>query len=269
MAHDKTALVIVALGGLAAMLLSRPSSAATPIVEPGGTDPYAIEPSYQPSDTSSSAPAAIAPGEWNYASSYDELAAQLTYDVTPAPDLSPWAMDDAVLMPPLETWGSVIPMATGVSSDFRVNDYPLYAQLIASTEATYGIPQDLLARLLWKESRYRSDIIDGSTRSSVGAAGIAQFMPATAQQYGLMVGGIDGRLDPKRAIPAAGRYLKALYSMFRNWTNAVAAYNWGPGNVQHYLAGDIDRRTGQAYVMPQETVDYVAYIAPGGGTAYV
>jgi hypothetical protein len=84
MAHDKTALVIVALGGLAAMLLSRPSSAATPIVEPGGTDPYAIEPSYQPSDTSSSAPAAIAPGD--YASSYDELAAQLTYDVTPAPD---------------------------------------------------------------------------------------------------------------------------------------------------------------------------------------
>lgn len=101
-----------------------------------------------------------------------------------------------------------------------------YADAIAVAEAQNGIPRDMLARLLYQESRYREDIITGKTRSPVGAVGIAQFMPATAREMGI------DPLDPFQSIQGAGRYLARLYRMFGNWTEALAAYNWGPGNVQ-------------------------------------
>jgi soluble lytic murein transglycosylase-like protein len=235
---NSTGILILALGGLAALLMSQRSQSAD-------VDAGAIAPTYP-----------------ELGQSFDELGTQPGYEY--ATDTSTAALDDAaaVFGPALDTWGSTF-LDTSSGADFRVGEFPTWAQLIASTEAAQGIPQDVLARLLWKESRYRADIINGTTQSPVGAAGIAQFMPDTATQYGLMTGGIDGRLDPKRAIPAAGRYVKALYGMFKpSWVNAIAAYNWGPGNMRHYLAGDIDHRTGRPYVMPGETQDYIAYITP-------
>lgn len=100
-----------------------------------------------------------------------------------------------------------------------------YAPLIAQTEDANGIPRDLLARLLYQESHYRDDIITGRTVSPAGALGIAQFMPATAAQLGI------DPLDPSQAIPAAGAYLVSLYRGTGTWTQALAAYNWGIGNV--------------------------------------
>jgi soluble lytic murein transglycosylase-like protein len=115
-----------------------------------------------------------------------------------------------------------------------------YAGAIADAETAYGLPAGLLERLLWQESRYRADIISGAVSSSAGAKGIAQFMPATAVQYGV------DPLDPFAAIDGAGRYLRDLYRQFGNWTEALAAYNWGPGNV---------RRKGLA-AAPAETRNY-------------
>lgn len=101
-----------------------------------------------------------------------------------------------------------------------------YAPLIAAAEARYGLPATMLERLLWQESRYREDIISGRTRSPVGALGIAQFMPATAAEMGI------NPLDPAQAIDAAGRYLARLFKATGSWAKALAAYNWGIGNVQ-------------------------------------
>lgn len=101
----------------------------------------------------------------------------------------------------------------------------LYADAIAASEARNGLPADMLARLLYQESRYRADIIDGRTKSPVGALGIAQFMPATAAQLGV------NPLDPFQAIAGAGRYLASLYRQTGSWSEALAAYNWGIGNV--------------------------------------
>lgn len=100
-----------------------------------------------------------------------------------------------------------------------------YADLIAQAEDQNGLPRDLLARLLYQESRYRPDVINGTTASPVGALGIAQFMPATARELGI------DPLDPAQAIPAAARYLKRLYAQVGTWSEALAAYNWGIGNV--------------------------------------
>lgn len=100
-----------------------------------------------------------------------------------------------------------------------------YIGLIHSTEDRNGIPRNMLARLLWQESRFRTDIITGRVKSSAGALGIAQFMPATAKEMGI------NPLNPAEAIPAAGRYLAGLYRRFGSWSEALAAYNWGQGNV--------------------------------------
>lgn len=101
-----------------------------------------------------------------------------------------------------------------------------YAGLIAQAELNYGLPTDLLARLLWQECRYREDIITGKVRSPAGAMGIAQFMPATAREMGV------DPLNPAQAIDGAARYLARMFRQLGNWTETLAAYNWGIGNVQ-------------------------------------
>lgn len=100
-----------------------------------------------------------------------------------------------------------------------------YAAAISRAEIEHQIPPMMLERLLYQESRYREDIITGKVRSRVGAVGIAQFMPATAADLGI------DPLDPNQAIQGAARYLRRLYNRFGNWTEALAAYNWGQGNV--------------------------------------
>ena len=131
-----------------------------------------------------------------------------------------------------------------------------YATTIATAEWRYGIPAMLLERLLWQESRYREDIITGRVRSPAGALGIAQFMPATAAEIGV------DPLNPTQAIDGAARYLRSLYGTFGNWTEALAAYNWGIGNVT--------RRGLDA--APRETRNYftniLADVNNAGGTDY-
>lgn len=116
-----------------------------------------------------------------------------------------------------------------------------YAGTIAAAEQANGLPRDMLARLLWQESRYREDIITGKVRSPAGALGIAQFMPATAREMGI------DPLNPAQAIDAAGRYLARLFRMFGNWSEALAAYNWGMGNVQRRGLGAAPRETRNYY----------------------
>lgn len=100
-----------------------------------------------------------------------------------------------------------------------------YLAAIDAAERKYGLPANMLSRLLYQESRFRHDVISGKTKSPVGAVGIAQFMPATARQFGI------NPLDPFASIDAAGKYLAQLYIRFGRWQEALAAYNWGQGNV--------------------------------------
>src|SRR5712692_10587118 len=115
----------------------------------------------------------------------------------------------------------------------------------------YQLPPNLLGRLLYEESAYREDIITGKKVSSKGALGIAQFEPPTARDYGI------DPLDPVQAIDAAGHYLSDLYAEFGDWRKAIAAYDWGRGNV---AAHGIDH-------LPPETAKYVADIAGDVGLA--
>lgn len=159
-----------------------------------------------------------------------------------------------------DTWGAspdnepAQTLPGGETVYWKVNEYPKYASAIRDAEISNGIPQDLLARVLYQESRYRVDVITGANRSPVGATGIAQFMPDAAKDMGLIGPGYDNRTNPFAAIPAAARYLRLMYNQFQNWPDALAAYNWGPGNVRNW------KRAQGAYPQPMETSTYVAQI---------
>ena len=98
--------------------------------------------------------------------------------------------------------------------------------------------------------------------SRAGAAGLWQFMTATASGLGLEVNSIiDQRRDPYLASDAAAKYLKQLYETFGDWSLAIAAYNCGPGNVNKALRrceGDGKKDFWTIYpYLPAETRGYV------------
>ena len=104
------------------------------------------------------------------------------------------------------------------------------------------LPYAFFTRLIWQESRF-----DPAARSSAGAEGVAQFMPATAAERGL-----DNPFEPARALDESAAYLKELRQQFGNLGLAAAAYNAGPGRVGRWLAGTAG--------LPRETVDYVRIV---------
>jgi soluble lytic murein transglycosylase-like protein len=126
-----------------------------------------------------------------------------------------------------------------------------YRDAIRQAETLQGLPHNLLARVLYQESRFRPEIVSGAVRSKAGAVGIAQFLPATAQERGV------DPLDPYQAIPGAAGYLRSLYERFGSWSLAVAAYNWGQGNLAAFLKSG---RGAFGQVRPAENINYVAEI---------
>ena len=124
-----------------------------------------------------------------------------------------------------------------------------YAADIAAAEINNGIPNKLLARLLYQESRFRDDIISGEKKSSAGAIGIAQIVPKWHPKV--------NPYDPRDSIYYAAEYLSSLYRQFGSWRRALAAYNWGPGNLSEAIqtAGD-----NWISIAPRETQNYVTQI---------
>lgn len=105
-----------------------------------------------------------------------------------------------------------------------------YLQMIKRILRQEGLPPDL-AHLPHLESGYTSN-----ARSTVGAVGLWQFMPATARQFGLHVSWrYDARLVPKASTQAAARYLRELYSKTGSWPLAITAYNYGPNGVMRAI----------------------------------
>ena len=138
----------------------------------------------------------------------------------------------------------------------RVGKYRGLIQRVLKEE---GVPQDLIY-LAVAESGFQPTVVNGRS----GAGGMWQFMTFTGVQYGLTRNGFfDYRFDPEKASRAYAQYIKALYRQFGDWYLAMAAYNWGPGNIQRAV-----QRTGYAdfwelyrrNAMPAETRAYVPQI---------
>lgn len=100
-----------------------------------------------------------------------------------------------------------------------------YDQRFREIFQSAGVPEDL-AYLPHVESSFQA-----SARSSVGAAGIFQFMPSTAKSYMVVHTATDERLDPLVAAQGAARYLADAYSRLGDWGLAITSYNHGVGGL--------------------------------------
>jgi hypothetical protein len=119
--------------------------------------------------------------------------------------------------------------------------------MIEAAARTYDLPVEFFGRVIWQESRFRPNAVGPRTRNGDSAQGIAQFMPRTAAERGLL-----DSFDPVQALPKSAQFLRELKDQFGNLGLAAAAYNAGPARVRGWLAGT---RT-----LPAETRNYVAAI---------
>jgi membrane-bound lytic murein transglycosylase D len=100
--------------------------------------------------------------------------------------------------------------------------------------------------------------LDPYAFSHGGAAGLWQFIPATATRFGLARNWwVDARRDPALATDAALSYLEYLYERFGDWNLAVAGYNAGEGNVARALSRAKGRTSFWELQLPRETRAYV------------
>lgn len=112
--------------------------------------------------------------------------------------------------------------------------------IIAKASSRYGVETGLIKAVIKAESNFNPTAV-----SSAGARGLMQLMPGTARSLG-----VDDSFDPEQNVMAGTRFLRDLLKHYNgNMDSAVAAYNWGPGNV--------DRKPER---MPRETQDYLARV---------
>lgn len=145
---------------------------------------------------------------------------------------------------------------------------PAYVQRMAERSGRYlfhvveevqrrGLPTEL-ALLPFIESAFNPQAL-----SRAAASGMWQFMPDTGKDFELVQNVFrDDRRDVLASTRAALDYLEQLHGMFGDWQLALAAYNWGQGNVAR--AVNRNKRAGLATDyqslsarMPQETREYV------------
>lgn len=168
-----------------------------------------------------------------------------------------------------------------VRRGFAIPD--LDTDLVRKGEQWYTSRPDYVARMTERSSRYMFYIVEEIERrgmpteiallpfiesafnpqaiSSAKAAGMWQFMSATGKDYDLKQNVFR---DDRRAVLASTRaaldYLTRLHDQFGDWQLALAAYNWGEGNVQRAI--DRNQRAGKptdylSLKMPDETRYYV------------
>jgi len=112
--------------------------------------------------------------------------------------------------------------------------------IIAKASRRYGVDAGLIKAVIKAESDFNPNAV-----SHAGARGLMQLMPATARSLG-----VSDSFDPEQNVMAGTRFLRDLLDRYNgNTDSALAAYNWGPGNV--------DKRPDR---MPRETREYLTRV---------
>jgi hypothetical protein len=99
------------------------------------------------------------------------------------------------------------------------------SMLADDAAATHGISPSLVKAVIKAESNFNP-----SAKSKVGAQGLMQLMPDTAKMLG-----VADAFDPAENVQGGAKYLKQLIDKFGDEKLALAAYNWGEGNIQKQL----------------------------------
>ncbi len=159
----------------------------------------------------------------------------------------------------------------------------LDSDLVRDRERWYASRPDYVQRMTERGGRYLFHIVEELERrnmptelallpfiesafnpqamSSAKASGMWQFIPSTGKDFSLKQNVFrDDRRDVLASTRAALDYLQKLYAMFDDWHLALAAYNWGEGNVQRAVARNLRLGLPTDYAslkMPNETAYYV------------
>jgi len=112
--------------------------------------------------------------------------------------------------------------------------YPLrYEQIVRGHARNYDLDPDLLAAVIYQESKFEAD-----ARSSSGAIGLMQLLPDTAKGIALHTGGTAFRVknlyDPEINVRYGAWYLSHLLQKYGDERTALAAYNAGQDNVDRW-----------------------------------
>ncbi len=126
-------------------------------------------------------------------------------------------------------------------------------QLIQNAAAAAGIPPALALA----QAQQESSLNPAAYNPKSGATGLFQLEPATATMLG-----VTDSLDPAQNSQGGTTYLAQLYSQFGSWDAALAAFDWGPGNVSKAQAAYGDDWLDYA---PSETQNYVSTILSNAG----
>ncbi|WIW90023.1 lytic transglycosylase domain-containing protein [Sphingobium sp. V4] len=146
-----------------------------------------------------------------------------------------------------------VPAASQPSAQQAGSTVATWRPYIREASLRFGIPAAWIERVMQAESRGRTSQGGRPIRSSAGAIGLMQVMPATWSDMRARLGlGADPD-DPRDNILAGTFYLRLMYDRF-GYPGLFAAYNAGPGRYADYLAG----RTR----LPRETIGYLASVAP-------
>ena len=115
-----------------------------------------------------------------------------------------------------------------------------YEPIIQQASKAYGVDAGLIRAVIRAESNFKNE-----SASPKGAMGLMQIMPGTAKDLG-----IRDAYDPQQNIMGGTRYLKSLLDRYHgDVPTALAAYNWGMGNVE--------RRPDK---LPRETRVYISRV---------
>jgi soluble lytic murein transglycosylase-like protein len=103
---------------------------------------------------------------------------------------------------------------------------PAYlSALFTEAGKAHGVDPRLIAAVARRESAFNP-----RARSAVGAGGLMQLMPATANFLG-----VNDVYDARQNVFGGARYLRTLLDTFHGDLDlTLAAYNAGPGAVQRY-----------------------------------
>lgn len=148
---------------------------------------------------------------------------------------------------------AAIALAVASVTPAQAESVATWQPFIREASLRFGIPSEWIERVMRAESGGKTQWKGRPIRSSAGAMGLMQLMPATWADMRMRLGLGSNPDDPRDNILAGTFYLRLMYDRF-GYPGMFAAYNAGPGRYAEHLSG---RRA-----LPAETVGYLAAVTP-------
>lgn len=176
------------------------------------------------------------------------------------PDITTPNVNGSGSIPPyVPPTGTTVPEPIYIQGDGDCSEWTFppeakkYEELYRSASAKYNVPLCILVECSRQESQFNPNAANNKRdpRNPNYAQGIMQIVPVSHPT-------VKDPYDPQEAIPYGAKYLAEQHTSFGSWDKALAAYNWGPGNIRKFLKA----HDGLLVIsdLPAETAHYVPTI---------